>query len=826
MSKPSLDDLLKSVREDGKKEDPKKAARKKALEKVPVSKPTSKAQRDREQGETFSKNLSSSQASAQKADAQSEKRKTLAAKMERRKNLQRKKNELETKKREGEERKNKIKSAVNAASSGPSISSGSNMEKGGPSAEKQAMANAGKAVGGAVKAIATATGLDKKAEKAKKKLGNKLNPNRKKGLATGVASTGRSKPQDKKPSDPWEDKKPKDPWAEQFSHWREELMIEVDEKTPKSKDRKIEPMKGTNIVIINPDSMKESLDEGFVDNFKRGLDTAGQRFNAFVSGAGRPNIISPEERKRLRDAEQRRKNPSAQTGGGPNADQKAQKLAQQRAETDDAMRGDPRAPRPTAPAPRPAGTPPRPAASAPKPKPMTADQKSNAKYQALRTKDPAAAKKLGMDIWKNKYKDTLAKNVKSPTTPSMANQAAELKRSGLNSPESKLTTANATINSLAKSPRAKQILSGTGKSPTANAIGTNAVRTSAASTLQRNSVEYSDWRNELDEVYMLASPKKNKETPKKKETWYERDERKAKEKKLRKEEVQFSNWRDSFIPTDYEFTDLIKPDPIKEGNAGPSTPVKYDSGMKQMVPNQGAGRVGKVRLKPSVTASLQQAQYEPEEELTEKKRGLWDNIHAKRKRGEKPAKPGDEGYPKTLNVEGMSLKDFKANRQKNKRREDSADAEKRGHVGKEWHNTGRKYSPDEAKRSRANMDDEERRTRHRSAVDPDNEDDNNYSADKTKNPKKLRKQKAMGESAAWTKKSGKSEAGGLNEKGRKSYERENPGSDLKAPSKKVGNPRRASFCSRMSGMKAKLTSKKTANDPDSRINKSLRAWNC
>ena len=95
--------------------------------------------------------------------------------------------------------------------------------------------------------------------------------------------------------------------------------------------------------------------------------------------------------------------------------------------------------------------------------------------------------------------------------------------------------------------------------------------------------------------------------------------------------------------------------------------------------------------------------------------------------------------------EGMSLKDFKANRRKLKRRESSADAKKRGHVGKEWYNSGRKYSPDEAKRSRANMDDEERRTRHRSAVDPDNEDDNNYSADKTKNPKKLRKQAAMGE---------------------------------------------------------------------------------
>ena len=82
------------------------------------------------------------------------------------------------------------------------------------------------------------------------------------------------------------------------------------------------------------------------------------------------------------------------------------------------------------------------------------------------------------------------------------------------------------------------------------------------------------------------------------------------------------------------------------------------------------------------------------------------------------------------------------------------------------------------------------------------------------------------EAAAWTKKSGKNPKGGLNEKGRKSYERENPGSDLKAPSKKVGNKRRASFCARMKGMKKKLTSAKTANDPDSRINKSLRAWNC
>ena len=40
---------------------------------------------------------------------------------------------------------------------------------------------------------------------------------------------------------------------------------------------------------------------------------------------------------------------------------------------------------------------------------------------------------------------------------------------------------------------------------------------------------------------------------------------------------------------------------------------------------------------------------------------------------------------------------------------------------------------------------------------------------------------------AWQKKEGKNKSGGLNEKGRRSYERENPGSDLKAPSKKKGN---------------------------------------
>ena len=85
-------------------------------------------------------------------------------------------------------------------------------------------------------------------------------------------------------------------------------------------------------------------------------------------------------------------------------------------------------------------------------------------------------------------------------------------------------------------------------------------------------------------------------------------------------------------------------------------------------------------------------------------------------------------------------------------------------------------------------------------------------------------------SPAWQRKEGKSKSGGLNRKGIASYRRANPGSKLKMavttkPSKlKKGSKaakRRASFCARMKGMKRKLTSAKTARDPNSRINKSL-----
>ena len=76
--------------------------------------------------------------------------------------------------------------------------------------------------------------------------------------------------------------------------------------------------------------------------------------------------------------------------------------------------------------------------------------------------------------------------------------------------------------------------------------------------------------------------------------------------------------------------------------------------------------------------------------------------------------------------------------------------------------------------------------------------------------------------AAWTRKEGKNKAGGLNEKGRKSYERENPGSDLKAPQPE-GGPRKRSFCARMGGMKGPLKDEK--GEP-TRKKLALDKWKC
>ena len=78
-------------------------------------------------------------------------------------------------------------------------------------------------------------------------------------------------------------------------------------------------------------------------------------------------------------------------------------------------------------------------------------------------------------------------------------------------------------------------------------------------------------------------------------------------------------------------------------------------------------------------------------------------------------------------------------------------------------------------------------------------------------------------SAAWQRSEGKNKKGGLNAKGRASYEAETPGSDLKAPQPKGGS-RKKSFCARMSGMRKRQ--KDSNNTGKDRLSLSLKKWNC
>lgn len=281
--------------------------------------------------------------------------------------------------------------------------------------------------------------------------------------------------------------------------------------------------------------------------------------------------------------------------------------------------------------------------------------------------------------------------------------------------------------------------------------------------------------------------------------------------------------------------------------------------------------------------------------------GLWDRIRAKKKRGEKPAKPGDKDYPDAKSWDKVTaISEKKADNSLYTPSEDvltrafenfratytgdaAATANKidsaRFHVaGGTYNDPARpnadKLSPalpyvidavyragqekgDPTLRKNFNgLQHELKLTRTEADQIQKNLYDkiNNLSA-WTTNPrlwagvgigaggvlgayglKKLYdryrrpKQEKQSGSPAWQRSEGKNEEGGLNEKGRKSYEREH-GGNLKAPVTE-SNPsgerakRQNSFCSRMCGMKRVNTGASTAKDPDSRINKSLRKWNC
>lgn len=79
----------------------------------------------------------------------------------------------------------------------------------------------------------------------------------------------------------------------------------------------------------------------------------------------------------------------------------------------------------------------------------------------------------------------------------------------------------------------------------------------------------------------------------------------------------------------------------------------------------------------------------------------------------------------------------------------------------------------------------------------------------------------MAKSPAWTRKEGKNPKGGLNAKGRASAKKQ--GMDLKPPQPE-GGARKKSFCARSAGQMKMWP--KAAKDPNSRLRKARRAWDC
>ena len=257
-----------------------------------------------------------------------------------------------------------------------------------------------------------------------------------------------------------------------------------------------------------------------------------------------------------------------------------------------------------------------------------------------------------------------------------------------------------------------------------------------------------------------------------------------------------------------------------------------------------------------------------DQDLVEK-RGLWDNIHAKRERikhgsGEHMRRPGEKGRPSSADLKNSQVKETIM------KPEDMEDqpvgkqsAKKSDEVGEIIGRMKVNRAVDDFKSGMPNVIKQIKKQKNEAYTtgEPQSKDPNDPSSrfvgtdsltgilkdttpgqGRSKTLKTIRKvinekkcscddcECGMEEDA----KGYKSPSGGLTQKGRDHYNRES-GGHLKAPvttepsklkkGSKAAN-RRKSFCARMGGMKKRLTSAKTANDPDSRINKALRKWNC
>jgi len=791
MAKPSLDDLISQVRKEPGPSaaqvaaEKKKKAAKEALKNVPVNK---KRPVPNQASQEFVDSAKKGMKAGQKADDVAAKKENLAAKMERRKNLQRKKKELEKKKREGEERKAKVNNALAQATSGPRASSGSSMETGGASADKAAVQSAGQAVSGVAKAVTAATGLDKKMDRMRKNISNRLRPGRKKGLATGAASTGRNnmRPKSSKPADPWKSNKPKDPWKEEFSHWREEFIFEVDDKVPTKKEKTIQPMSGKNTIIINPDSMQEAHKK---DHTYLETDMKKRKKN---------NEKAIADMKKVKD------------DTVPRWMRENSEFSDWRSEIDEGVG-------------------------------MTVARAID------KTKPPLGRSSIRRSVSSALKMREVDKETRRNRTRKFSGVAASERASKADKyiSRSSRTTAKEEFENVDEiymvTPPKK------GDKKDAKKKETWYDRDERKRKERKEEVEHIEEKS--IQMQRRVDRYLGRDKAKAKERLSRQNDRKDKKAALAAMEKQYRGMKAGIYSSYEPEGEQLQERPYQVMGYDKEGGKEKKVGKPVKSRKYADARAAELSDTHKATGGKYRSEY-TEEFVDEGKNGLWDNIHARRKAGKPKRKPGDKNYPKTLEVEELvthnisvveaAFKQYKGKLSQSSKRKSLGrgssikDGSKpTGYESKkEFRDSEKKLAP---YKEHYELGEGAGAVRYCPKCDKnETRDECKYGGkywDENSKPAKEQKEhydwrKELGEGAAWTRKAGKNESGGLNEKGRKSYERENPGSDLKAPSKEPGNKRRSSFCARMKGMKKKLTSSKTANDPNSRINKSLRAWNC
>ena len=800
MAKPSLDDLIGSIR------DPKKQARKDALSKVPVSK-TSPAAAAAKRADKFVDKAKTAMEKGQRADS-------LAAKqnrMQRAKALRKRAQQLTKQKTAGQERMDRVKAGLKQATSGPKVKSGSTFT--GDAGGYGAMAsNLGNAASGLGKAAVAATGVDQKLKTKAKAIGQRMfSKSKNRGLKTGVSKPS-AKPA-KKITDPWKSNKPQDPW-------KEEYLWEVDKKKETDGQKIIKPMSGKNTITVNPDIKEEAVSRkqqrfmGMVRAAQKGEGAASPEVAQVAASMKKKDVKDfastkhkglPEKKvskesfeidpKKHRQAQRAKKIRTLSQQGSTEGERKAAKsktkgpaLYGEGFSTVEDMHGNVMAHVVDF--------------TAHEIIEDEAKKCPDGKYWCYTDKKCKTIPR-GWHVGRGGY---IEKDEDDDSKPKEGNGNGNGNGEGGNGngggsvSEGNKSGDNSLRDWFGKSrssdgtPGWVQLGGKYSGKPCAKQPGQTTKPKCGSSKMKRN------LSKDEEEA---AFRRKNKKDP--------NPDRKGKAINVKTEETM----KESHVPGK----------PAEKLSAVTSIPKNERDAARERL-------LAKAKAKRAANKSLGEAAGEKDACYKKVKATakVWPSAYASgrlvqcRKKGaanwgNKTKKEEFENHT----FERLMEKCWKGYRAYGMKKKGNRMVPNCKPVGEETVHEGRivraairaidKTNPPLLNSKRRKIVDALRRKEISDTV--------------KRNAKKSYSGKAAADvKEDWQKKSGKNPEGGLNEKGRKSYERQNPGSDLKRPSKKVGNPRRKSFCARMSGMKKKLTSKKTANDPESRINKSLRAWNC